>query len=98
MAREVTHPRVPVEQLRWRIAPDTLPFETTDELEPLDRIVGQNRALEALRFGIGMRKKGIQYICDRPAPDRPLERRENPAQGTARTPGARLGSLLRLQF
>ncbi len=62
MAREVTHPQVPIEQLRWRITPETLAFETTDDIEPLDRIVGQNRALEALRFGIGMRKKGYNIF------------------------------------
>jgi hypothetical protein len=39
------------EQLRWRCPEEELPFETTDEVEPLEEIVGQPRALEALRLG-----------------------------------------------
>ncbi len=71
MAREITHPQVPIEQLRWRIAPETLAFETTDQIEPLDRIVGQNRALEALRFGIGMQKKGYNiFVTGQPCTGR----------------------------
>ncbi len=42
------------EQLRWRCAEEELPFETTDELAPLEEIVGQPRALEALRLGVSL--------------------------------------------
>jgi lon-related putative ATP-dependent protease len=31
-----------------------LPFKTTAELEPLDQVVGQERAVEAVRFAVGM--------------------------------------------
>ena len=62
MARDITHPQVPVEQLRWHIAPETLAFETTDEIEALDRIIGQSRALEATAFRHSMRKKGYNIF------------------------------------
>ncbi|MGE0744713.1 MAG: Lon protease family protein [Rhodospirillales bacterium] len=42
---------------------ETLPFETTDELPDLDRPIGQERALEALHFGIGMRHEGYNLFA-----------------------------------
>jgi lon-related putative ATP-dependent protease len=41
--------------LRRRCDPASLPFETTVSLEPLPELPGQGRALEALRFGVGLR-------------------------------------------
>jgi predicted ATP-dependent protease len=38
--------------------PGLLDFQTTAELADLDQVVGQERALEALRFGIGMPHQG----------------------------------------
>ncbi len=38
--------------------PAEFSFKTTAELEPLNEFVGQDRAVEAVRFGIGMRHKG----------------------------------------
>ncbi|OOG24150.1 ATP-dependent protease [Thioalkalivibrio denitrificans] len=35
-----------------------LKFDSTDELEDLERVIGQERALEALSFGIGMPHEG----------------------------------------
>lgn len=40
-----------------------LEFETTADLEPLDTVLGQSRALEALRFGIGIRRKGFNLYA-----------------------------------
>ncbi len=38
--------------------PQGLPFETTDELEDLAQILDQDRAVEALRFGVGIEHAG----------------------------------------
>ena len=47
------HPcRLSHEEVRWACDPDTLPFETTDEVEPALNVVGQSTAYEALMFGI----------------------------------------------
>jgi len=62
MQNEKTDHQVPVEKLRWRLDPATLPFETTEDLEPLKEIVGQKRGVEALRFGIGMDKPGYNVF------------------------------------
>ncbi len=41
---------------------DALEFETTDDLEPLDEIVGQNRAMSALELGLGIRSDGYNIF------------------------------------
>lgn len=51
-----------MEKLRWRLDPATLPFETTGDLEPLKEIVGQERGVEAFRFGMGMNKSGYNVF------------------------------------
>lgn len=49
---EKIHEEVPVEKLRWRCDPDSLPMETTEAVEPCKEIIGQERALEAIRVGL----------------------------------------------
>jgi lon-related putative ATP-dependent protease len=53
---------IPVEKLRWRLDPATFPFATTDELEPLKTIIGQDRGVEAFGFGMGMNKPGYNVF------------------------------------
>jgi len=43
---------VAVDELRWDCDDSTLGFETTEEIEPLKGVVGQDEALGALRFGL----------------------------------------------
>lgn len=62
MNESITHLKVPVKQLRWRLDPQTFSFETTQELDPLTEIVGQKRGVEAFRFGIRMKKSGYNII------------------------------------
>lgn len=45
-------------ELRWTCPLSGLPFKTTRELQPLRRIVGQDRAVEALRLGARIRSQG----------------------------------------
>jgi len=52
MAREMTFEEVPVERLRWRCDPETLKFQSTDDLPVMEEIIGQERALEAIRLGL----------------------------------------------
>jgi len=46
------------EQLKPNWNPDMLPFETTEELEPLRGIIGQERAVKAMEFGVKIKSKG----------------------------------------
>lgn len=49
---------LPPEKLRQRCASDQFTFETTAELEVLEGLIGQKRAVEAVQFGIGIRQEG----------------------------------------
>ncbi len=49
---------LPVEALRWRCRPEDLPFDSTAEVEPAPGIVGQQDAIEAMRFGLETRAAG----------------------------------------
>jgi len=50
------------EQLRRTIDPATLGIETTADLQPLDSIIGQERAVNALQFGLGIRGLGFNIF------------------------------------
>lgn len=45
----------------------SLGFQTTDDLEELKEIAGQDRALEALRFGVGVRHEGYNLFVMGPS-------------------------------
>ena len=62
MSKKKAYEEIPVEKLRWRLDPATLPFETTDDLKPLREIIGQKRGVEAFRFGMGMDKQGYNVF------------------------------------
>ncbi|UCF37621.1 MAG: AAA family ATPase [Acidobacteriota bacterium] len=51
-----------VSELRCICDPESLPCDTTDELEPLQGIIGQERALRAIQFGLRMRSFGYNLF------------------------------------
>ena len=53
---------VPIEKLRWRCDPDALPFKTTESIHPCDEIIGQDRALEAIRLGLDINSIGYNIF------------------------------------
>jgi len=52
MAQEITFEEVPVERLRWRCDPEKLKFQSTEDLPVMEEIIGQERALDAIRLGL----------------------------------------------
>jgi lon-related putative ATP-dependent protease len=54
-------------QLSQKLNPKHLGFETTAELESLSEFIGQERALEALSFGIGIQSQGYNLYAMGPA-------------------------------
>lgn len=54
---------LPPEALYRRVATDALAFETTADLPPLDEPVAQPRAVEAIRFAIGVRSDGYNLYA-----------------------------------
>jgi lon-related putative ATP-dependent protease len=57
MANLTKHALKP-KDLRWRCDPDSLGFETTDDIKCKPHIIGQDRALDAIRLGLEMRNPG----------------------------------------
>ncbi len=46
-----------------RCEPKSLPFKTTAELEDLDQVLGQDRAIEAVEFGAGIKRDGYNLFA-----------------------------------
>ena len=58
---------LPVAKLRRVCDPQMLGCDTTEEMEPLETIVGQERAVRALEFGLGIQKLGFNiYVAGPP--------------------------------
>ena len=51
------------EALCWRCPSDHFTFATTEDLEALSEVIGQDRAVEAIRFAIGMRQSGYNVYA-----------------------------------
>ena len=51
------------EQIYRRCDPAAFSFETTAELDPPDEVLGQKRALEAIRFSVGMTRDGYNLYA-----------------------------------
>jgi len=62
MAQEITFEEVPVEKLRWRCDPERLKFQSTEELPVIEEIIGQERALEAIRLGLDINGFGYNIF------------------------------------
>ncbi|MDY7035367.1 MAG: ATP-binding protein [Thermodesulfobacteriota bacterium] len=62
MPKKKSNKTIPIDKLRWRLDPASLPFETTEELNPLKQVIGQKRGVESLRFGMGMNKQGYNVF------------------------------------
>ncbi len=43
--------------------PGMFSFRNTDELEDLDRVIGQERVVEAIRFGVGIKSEGYNLFA-----------------------------------
>ncbi len=58
MARKLT-----AEEVRRVCDPDSLGFESTAGLEPVQTIIGQSRALQAIQFGLGIPNSGFNIYA-----------------------------------
>jgi lon-related putative ATP-dependent protease len=62
---------LPVEKLRMKFDPTMLNCETTAELKPLEGIIGQERAVRALKFGLDIKEQGFNiYVAGIPGTGR----------------------------
>jgi lon-related putative ATP-dependent protease len=53
---------VPAEKLTWRCDLSFLPFACTAEMTPLEDFIGQERAIRAIEFGLGVDKPGFNIF------------------------------------
>lgn len=59
--------RLKPEQLRRTFEPSSLGVKCSDEVQPLEGIIGQKRAVSALRFGLEIREQGFNiYVAGPP--------------------------------
>jgi lon-related putative ATP-dependent protease len=62
---------LPIEKLRRTCEPNLLCCESSAELSPLSTIIGQERAVRALKFGLGIKERGFNiYVAGRPGTGR----------------------------
>ena len=67
----MTEPKLPrslaPDELRRRCNPQELGFRTTDDLEDPLHIVGQSRAVDAIRFAVGIDREGYNMFAAGPS-------------------------------
>lgn len=62
---------ISIEKLRWICNPQTLGCDTSEEMKPLETIIGQERAVKALHFGLGIKELGFNiYVAGLPGTGR----------------------------
>jgi hypothetical protein len=54
--------RVNVAKLTRQCSDDPFDFNTTKDLSPLDEVIGQQRAVEAIHFGLDMKGPGYHVF------------------------------------
>ncbi len=57
-----TPKEVPLEKLRYRCSPDAFSFETTQELDLGFDIIGQERAIKAIKLGLAVESRGFNIV------------------------------------
>ena len=62
MSKSVSKLKLKTEQLRWRCPEDIFKFKTTEEVEPLKTIIGQPRAIEAIKMGAEINATGYNIF------------------------------------
>ncbi len=50
------------EDLRWKCDPEIFDFESTNDIEPIEGILGQERALKAIKLGVDLRSPGYNIF------------------------------------
>ncbi len=61
-----TKNQVPIEDLRCTCDPSIFEFETTADITPLDQVIGQERAVRAIHFGLEMKSAGYNIFVTGP--------------------------------
>ena len=58
----ITRFEVPADKLAWHCDLSFLPFTCTADMTPLEDFIGQDRAIRAIEFGLGVNKPGFNIF------------------------------------
>lgn len=62
---------VSTKDLRWVCDPASIPFDSTEEIDCCEGIIGQDRAVNAIELGLHVRSKGYNvFVCGEPGTGR----------------------------
>ena|ERR1035437_2694199 len=62
--RAAKHYELSTKDLRWKCDPSVFDFKSTEDIEPVEGIVGQDRALKAIKLGVDIKSPGYNiYIA-----------------------------------
>ena len=62
MAQNLKFEELPIEKLRWRCPVEKLDLKTSDDVEPCDWIIGQDRAVKAIKLGLDIKSIGYNIF------------------------------------
>ena len=62
MKTQTAFKELPPEKLRWRLELESIPYLTTAECEPCVEIIGQERAIKAIRTGLDIKSLGYNIF------------------------------------
>ena len=60
--KKIKHKELTPEELRWNCDPEIFEFDSTRDIEPIEGILGQERALKALRLGVEIKSPGYNIF------------------------------------
>jgi lon-related putative ATP-dependent protease len=62
MTDDLKYEELSVDKLRWRCPVEKLGLKTTDDVEPCDWIIGQDRAVKAIKLGLDIKSEGYNIF------------------------------------
>ncbi|MFO7867376.1 MAG: ATP-binding protein [Candidatus Aminicenantes bacterium] len=62
MKKAAEHANLSQDKLAWKVDMTTFPFESSDDCEPCEDIIGQDRALKSLKTGLDIRSLGYNIF------------------------------------
>ncbi len=57
-SRNLSSYELTAKELRWQIDPGSIPYQKSSEIPPCEHIIGQDRALRAIRMGLAVKSHG----------------------------------------
>lgn len=62
LSKYTSHKKLKPEELKWTCDPEVFDFESTTSVKPIEGIVGQQRAIKALKLGVDLRSQGYNIF------------------------------------